>query len=387
MNRCITKTILFLVMTWPPVQAATAQEQAARVAAQGQSQLSLDDLRTFTDVFIQVRENYVEELDDRTLLDAAIRGIISELDRHSRFIDAESFRRMDNASRGRYGGIGVDVAFENGRIEVLGAAPGSPAAAAGMQPGDRITAVNGRPVKGRPIRESMQDLRGEPGTEVTVQLSRTGEGTRDLVLTRAFIPTRSVDSLMLDDRFGYFGISHFHEETGEELEAAVRQLAGPDGTLLDGAILDLRSNGGGVMSAAVAVVDGFLEAGLIMQTEARQADMDMQFTAKPGEWLPGLPLVVLVDGQSASASEVFAGALQDHGRALIVGERTYGKGSVQSVLVLRNGAGLRLTTARYFTPSGRSIEGSGIEPDVAVDGPPEAVLERALELLRERAGG
>jgi carboxyl-terminal processing protease len=387
MNRLTKLVTLTLVMAWPLAQTAPAQEAAAQGGPAGQAQLSLDDLRTFTDIFIQVRENYVEELDDHTLLEAAIQGIMAELDQHSNFISAESFRRMDDASRGRYGGIGVDVTFENGRIEVIGAAPGSPAAAAGMLAGDLITAVNGRAVRGRPVRDSMQELRGDPGTEVTVRLRRPGERARDVVLTRAFIPTRSVNSRMLDERFGYFRISHFHEETGEELEAAMRQLAGPDGTRLEGAVLDLRGNGGGVMSAAVAVVDGFLDAGLIMQTEARQADMDMEFTAKPGEWLPGLRLVVLVDGKSASASEVFAGALQDHGRALIVGEQTYGKGSVQSVLALRNGSGLRLTTARYFTPSGKSIDGSGIEPDVPLSGTPEAVLEQALGLLRKRAAG
>ena len=375
-------TVLTLITTWTLATPSLAQEEGS-----GQAQLLLEDLRTFTDVFNQVRMNYVEELDDMRLLDAAIRGIIAELDEHSRFISADSFREMDDASRGRFGGIGVEVEFEDGRIIVVGVPQGSPANAAGIRPGDLITAVGGRPVKGRAIPETMDALRGEPGTDVRVGVSTPGQDSRELVLTRAFIAARSVESRVLEDRFGYFRISHFHAETGKEMEASVRRLAGQDGSRLAGAIIDLRGNGGGAMNAAAAVADGFLDSGQILHTESRHADMDMEFTASPGEWLPGRPLVVLVDEKSASASEVLAGALQDHGRAVIVGRTTFGKGSVQSVLAMRNGSGLRLTTARYFTASGNAIEGVGIEPDVPVTGDSGQALEKALEILRQRAAG
>ncbi len=347
-----------------------------------QTQLLLEDLRTFTEVFNQVRKNYVTPMDDLALLNAAIGGIVDELDDYSEFIDAESFTTMDDQSRGRYGGIGIDVEFHHEQIVVTGVVEGGPANRAGIRRGDLVTAVSGRPVEGRRLSESMDAMRGRPDTEVEVRVQTPGQPARDLTVVRAYIPARSVESRFVEGRYGLLRISHFHDETGSEFEAVLNSMAAREDRKMEGVIIDVRGNRGGVLTAAVAVADGFLEQGLIVDTRTRNRNTDQAFDATPGEWLPGIPVVVLVDENTASAAEVLAGALQGNGRAQVAGVQTFGKGSVQSVLRLYNGSALRLTTARYFTASGKSIDGIGITPDIALDPDPDGpVLEELAALL------
>ena len=345
-----------------PPQDSTTQSSTGAAA---KSQLSLDDMRTFTDVFNQVRRNYVEEVDDKFLLDAAIQGMLSDLDPHSAYLPNSEYEDLEQSSKGQYVGIGVDVAAENGRVVVKAVITPSPADSAGIDPGDIITSVDDVPVKGRPLREAIDDLSGPPGSTVELSITSPGGEKRTLVLERQVIKVPALSFRLLDQTIGYFRIVYFHHESAADLQQSIESVLA-DGIELEGVILDLRNNPGGVLQPAIEIADGFLDEGEIVTTRGRNASMQMSFTAQQGQWLPGVPLVVLVDRGSASASEVLAGALQDNGRAVIVGERTFGKGSVQSVLPLRNGSGLKLTTARYYTPSGRSIQALGIDPDIPV---------------------
>jgi carboxyl-terminal processing protease len=342
-------------------EVAPAEEQPGQTA-----QLTLDDLRTFTDIFNQARKNYVEEVDDKTLLDAAIRGMLLELDPHSKYLPAKEYKELNDIARGRYSGIGIDVQAREGKIVVNAIINDSPADEAGMNPDDVITSINGSPVKGRPIPEAMDELLGKPDTEVMLKVAPPGGEERELTITRRYIRVPTLSFQLLDETYGYFKMTQFHGESAVDLEQSLDSIK-KDEIDLRALVIDLRNNPGGILQQAVAVADGFLDDGVIVSTRGRNSTMQMEFTAQPGQWLPDIPLMLLVDHGTASASEVLAGALQDHGRALVVGERTFGKGSIQSVLPLRNGAGIKLTTARYYTPSGRSIQAEGIEPDVAIE--------------------
>ncbi len=352
---------LILAMLLAPAIASAADV----TDPQPQAQLSLDDLRTFTDVFNQVRKNFVEETDDHELLNAAIRGLLSELDPHSSFMDADELRRMDNDSKGRYSGIGVELAIRGGRIKVVFVMEDGAANKAGIVSGDIITSIDGRDVREQDQKTAIDSLRGEAGTGVEVTVEHENGEVSSHKLMRDFVKVASVFSLPVDKDYGYFQITRFTRKSADELLEQIEYMQANREEPLKGIVLDLRDNPGGVLDPAVSIADGFLQEGLIVSTRGRAVDQ-VEFTAKPGEWLEGIPMVVLVDGRTASASEVLAGALQDHGRALIIGERTFGKGSVQSILNLRNGSGIRLTTSRYYTPSGRSIQAEGIQPDVEV---------------------
>jgi carboxyl-terminal processing protease len=319
-------------------------------------------------VFSQIRRNYVEEVDDRTLLHAAINGMLSKLDPHSSYLPADDYRQLDDSAQGRYSGIGIDVAIQEQKIVVRSVISPSPADAGGINPGDIITAIDGKPVRGRLLREAIDEIQGEPGSKVTITLLPHGPGgkERDVELIREYVNIPTLSFELLDQQYGYFRISFFHKNSAKDLRKTLESIQ-QDNIQLRGLIIDLRSNPGGVLRPAVEMADGFLNEGLIVSTRGRNATMQLEFRASEGEWMPGVPLVVLVDRGTASASEVLAGALQDHGRALIVGERTFGKGSVQSVLPLRNGSAIKLTTARYYTPSGRSIQAKGIRPDLVVE--------------------
>lgn len=353
--------------TWAASDAADANAAQTNPddGATSQAQLTLDELRTFTDVFNQVRRNYVEPVDDRTLLRAAIEGMLSSLDPHSAYLPDEDYDDLENSSRGHYVGLGFDVEAEEGRLVIRQVIAPSPAAEAGIDPGDIITSVDGIPIRGRPLQESIDAIGGPEGTDVKLTVLPPGGEPRELELTRSFVKLPALNFRLLDERFGYFRVVYFHRDSADDLKNTIDSVQA-DGIELDGLVLDVRDNPGGVLQPAIDMADGFLDGGTIMTTRGRDDAMQMEFTASPGQWLPGTPLVVLVDRGTASASEVLAGALQDHGRAVIVGERTFGKGSVQSVLSLRNGGGLKLTTARYYTPSGRSIQAEGIEPDLVV---------------------
>lgn len=365
-----------------PAKAVAAKSEPGRPTAQ----LTLDELRTFTDVFNQVRQNYVEPVDDRTLLESAINGMLAELDPHSAYLPDKDFEDLENSSRGQYIGLGLDVAAENGRVVVKHIISPSPADKAGINPRDIITAVDRQPVKGRPAQEAIQQLSGPPGSTVELTVTTPGEKSRTLILKREYVKVPALSFRLLENHYGYFRIVYFHRESAIDLKQAMQSVQAA-GTQLYGLILDLRNNPGGVLQPAIEMADGFLDQGDIVSTRGRNAMMQMQFSAKQGQWLPGIAVVVLVDRGTASASEVLAGALQDNGRAVIVGERTFGKGSVQSVLPLRNGAGIKLTTARYFTPSGKSIQAQGIVPDVVAATAVKTVSvtdERKLEVDLDR---
>jgi carboxyl-terminal processing protease len=363
--------------------AAEAESAASDDRPRADAQLTLDDLRTFTDVFNQVRRNYVEAVDDHTLLESAIRGMLLELDPHSAYLPGDDFRHLEDSSDGRYTGIGVDVRARDGRIVVRAVINGSPADEAGINPDDIITSIDGVPVRGRFLPDAIDSLLGEPDTEVDLLVLTPGGDERAVTVRRKSLAIPVLSFNLLEDGWGYYKLTLFHKSTGVDLEASLDSVRA-DGVELHGLVIDLRGNPGGVLQGAVELADGFLDEGLIVITRGRNSTMAMEFEARAGQWLPDVPIMVLVDRGTASASEVFAGALQDHGRAVVVGERTFGKGSVQSVLPLRNGGGIKLTTARYYTPSGRSIQAEGIRPDVlyAFAGeqqrPREADLERHL---------
>lgn len=353
------------------------------------SSLNLDDLRTFTDVFNQIRKNYVEEVDDKQLMGAAISGMLSELDPHSAYLPGDDYEDLDHSSRGEYVGIGVDVSAENGRVVVRKVIVPSPADSAGINPGDEFISIAGKAVKGRKLQEAIDDLSGPADTEVEIEVLNTEGESKTLVVQRQVLKVPALVARLYANGIAYFSLSYFHRESAKDLQKSIESIKA-EGNPVNGIVLDLRNNPGGVLQSAVDVADGFLDSGTIVSIRGRHASMAMEFTANEGQWFPNVPVVLLVDRGSASASEVVAGALQDHGRALILGERTFGKGSVQTVLPLRNGGGIKLTTARYFTPSGRSIQAEGITPDLTVqqqmnpvqqldDRPREADLERHLE--------
>ena len=358
------------------------------------AQLSLDDLRTFTDVFNQVRSNFVEETDDQSLLNAAIRGMLSELDPHSSYMEADEFRQMDNDSQGRYSGIGAELDIRDENIKVVFVMQDGPADKAGIVAGDIITSIDGSDLRGQNLRAAIDSLRGEVGTSVEVTVQHLNGEVSTFSLTRDFVEVASVFSRPVDRDYGYFQITHFTRKSADELLEQVDYMQQNRQAPLKGIVLDLRGNPGGVLNPAITIADGFLDEGLIVSTRGRSADQQ-EYTAEPGQWMENMPVVVLVDRSTASASEVLAGALQDHGRALIVGERTFGKGSVQSVLNLRNGAGVRLTTSRYYTPAGRSIQAEGIQPDVEIvpvkvleeDGAHKREVDLERHLVREPGNG
>ncbi len=331
----------------------------------GAGPLPLKELRTFTDVFANIKANYVEPVEDKELLENAIRGMLSGLDPHSAYLDEEAFEELQVGTTGEFGGLGIEVGMEDGFVKVIAPIDDTPAQRAGIAAGDLIIRLDDTPVKGLTLREAVDIMRGEPGTDITLTIVREGlDAPFKVTITRAIIKVTSVKHRLLAPGFGYVRITQFQSNTADNLMAAIKTLKKENGGRLDGLVLDLRNNPGGVLSAAVDVADTFLEQGLIVYTEGRAPDSEVRFKATPGDALDGAPIVVLINVGSASASEIVAGALQDHRRAIIMGRRSFGKGSVQTVLPMKDGTALKLTTARYYTPSGRSIQAEGIEPDI-----------------------
>ncbi len=332
-----------------------------------EAQIPTEELRAFADVFARIKNDYVEKVDDKTLLQNAIRGMLAGLDPHSAYLDAQEFKDLQIGTTGEFGGLGIEVGMENGFVKVIAPIDDTPAQRAGVHAGDLIIRLDDTPVKGMTLGDAVKHMRGKPGSPIVLTIVREGE-QKPLVLTikRAIIKVKSVKSRMLENGYGYVRITQFQSKTGESLVRAVSKLKQQSGGKLKGLVLDLRNNPGGVLGAAVSVSDAFLTSGLIVYTEGRVADSRLRFTANPGDVLNGAPLVVLVNGGSASASEIVSGALQDHHRAIIMGEKTFGKGSVQTIMPTRGGTAVKLTTARYYTPSGRSIQAEGIVPDIEV---------------------
>ena len=329
--------------------------------------LPLDELRTFAEVMDRIKAAYVEPVDDKTLLENAIKGMLSNLDPHSAYLEPEAFQELQESTSGEFGGLGIEVGMEDGFVKVVAPIDDTPAARAGIEAGDLIIKIDGKPTKGLSMMEAVDMMRGKAGSKIELTLVREGGKPFDVELTRAVIKVRSVKSQMLEDGYGYLRISQFQVNTGEEVGKALTKLRQDNGNKkLRGLVMDLRNNPGGVLQAAVEVTDHFLKSGLIVYTEGRLANSELRFNADPADASEGVPLVVLINGGSASASEIVAGALQDHKRAVLMGTDSFGKGSVQTVLPLNNDRALKLTTALYFTPNGRSIQAQGIVPDIEV---------------------
>lgn len=346
--------------------------------------LPVEELRTFSDVFGRIKNDYVEDVADRDLLESAIRGMLAGLDPHSAYLDQEQFKELQVGTSGEFGGLGIEVGMEDGFVKVIAPIDDTPAERAGIKAGDLIIRLDDTPVKGLTLNDAVKIMRGKPGTILKLTVVREGaEQPLKIDIKRDIIKVKSVKQRILDKGFGYVRISQFQSKTAENMVDAIEKLKKEDGGSLRGLVLDLRNNPGGVLNGAVAVSDAFLKKGLIVYTEGRVSDSKLRFNATPDDILDNAPIVVLVNQGSASASEIVSGALQDHKRAIIVGQRTFGKGSVQTILPLSNGTAVKLTTARYYTPSGRSIQAEGINPDITLDPVRVSAVESAFDPIKE----
>ena len=326
-------------------------------------QIPFEELQAFTEVFSKVKSDYVETVDDKKLIEDAIRGMLNGLDPHSAFLDTNEFNDLKIGTTGQFGGLGIEVGMENGFVKVISPIDDTPASRAGIQASDLIIKLDDKSVKGMTLNEAVKIMRGKPNTDIDLTIVREGE-PKPLIfkITREIIRVKSVKNRMLEPGYGYVRITNFQSRTTTDLLKAISDLQKEE--RLKGLVLDLRNNPGGVLNGAVGVSDAFIDEGLIVYTEGRIDDSSHRYLATPGDSLNGAPLVVLINGGSASASEIVAGAVQDHKRGIIMGTKSFGKGSVQTIQELRNGSAVKLTTARYFTPNGRSIQATGIEPDI-----------------------
>lgn len=366
------------------------------------SPLPIEELRAFTEVFGRIKKDYVEAVEDKKLLTEAINGMLSGLDPHSAYLDADAFQELQVGTQGEFGGLGIEVGMEEGFVKVVSPIVDTPAYRAGIKPGDLIVKLDETPVKGMTLTDAIKRMRGKPNTPITLTVMRKGE-SKPLVVTlmRAIIKVQSVKHKLIEPDFGYVRVTQFQEHTGETLAKAINSLYEENKQALKGLVLDLRNDPGGLLNGAVAVSAAFLpKDALVVYTDGRSDDAKMKLTASSENYLRGsfkedylkklppavksVPMVVLVNGGSASASEIVAGALQDHKRAIIMGTQTFGKGSVQTILPLGNNTAIKLTTARYYTPNGRSIQAKGINPDILVEDPATKEIEarvREADLL------
>jgi carboxyl-terminal processing protease len=348
--------------------------------------LPVEELRAFTDVFARIKNDYVEPVEDKKLITEAINGMLTGLDPHSSYLDADAFKDLQVGTQGEFGGLGIEVGMEDGFVKVISPIEDTPAFKAGVKPGDLIVKLDDTPVKGMTLNDAVKRMRGKPGSSIRLTIARKGvDKPVVLTLTRAIIKIRSVKSTLLENGYGYVRVTQFQEHTGDLLAEALNKLYKDNKVPLKGLILDLRNDPGGLLNGAVAVTAAFVKPdSLVVYTEGRTEDAKMRLTASREHYLRPMqadylknlpqgvkqvPMVVLVNSGSASASEIVAGALQDHKRAVVMGTRTFGKGSVQTILPIGNGTAIKLTTARYFTPNGRSIQAKGIEPDIVVEDP------------------
>ncbi|MBC7781682.1 MAG: S41 family peptidase [Proteobacteria bacterium] len=349
--------------------------------------LPVEDLRVFTEVFARIKSDYVETVEDRKLFNEAINGMLSGLDPHSAYLDQEAFKELQVGTQGEFGGLGIEVGMEDGLVRVVSPIDDTPASRAGLRPGDLIIRLDDTPVKGMALNDAVRRMRGKPNTQITLTIVRRGEDKPVVVtLTRAVIKIQSVRSAVMEPGFGYIRLTQFQEMSGENLARAIDRVWKENNGTMRGLILDLRNDPGGLLNGAVAVSAAFLPTNaLVVYTDGRAPDSRMKLNASPEFYLRGasqvdylralpkdaksVPMVVLINGGSASASEIVAGALQDHKRATIIGTQSFGKGSVQTILPLTNNTAIKLTTARYFTPNGRSIQAKGITPDIVVEDP------------------
>src|SRR5207248_3802733 len=324
-------------------------------------------LNLFGDVLEIVRNGYADEVKDDQLVEGAINGMLTALDPHSNYLNSKNFNDMKVQTRGEFGGLGIEVSMENGLVKVVSPIDDTPAAHAGLKPGDLITHLDGNAVQGLTLPEAVEKMRGPVNSDINLTIRREGQEPFDVKLTRAIIKIQSVRSHLEGNNIGYIRVTSFNEQTDVGLNNAMKNLKQQANNKLIGVILDLRNNPGGLLDQAVAVSDAFLEKGEIVSTRGRRGEDAQRYNARTGDIAGGLPMVVLINGGSASASEIVAGALQDHHRAILLGTRSFGKGSVQTIIPLPGHGAMRLTTARYYTPSGRPIQAKGIDPDIIVE--------------------
>jgi carboxyl-terminal processing protease len=341
-------------------------------------------LSNFTKVLDLIERNYVDKVDSEELTTNAIEGMLKTLDPYSAYLSPERYKELEIGTSGEFGGVGMEVAVENGVLKVISPIEGSPADLAGIKPGDVITEIDSKPTQGMVVFEAVKLLRGPKGSKVTITVTRDGEGSKDLTLTRDVIHIKSVKYKLLDNGIGYVKISQFQENVSDELKDALSKLELENGGSLRGLVLDLRNNPGGLLDEAIKVADQFIDKGLIVSVRGRTSNQSKEYYATKGDSKRDVSLVVLVNKGSASASEVVAEALQDSKRATIVGTKTFGKGSVQTIIELDDGSGLKLTTAKFYAPSGRSISDVGVTPDIIVDDNdlPDLQMKRAVEILK-----
>jgi len=322
-------------------------------------------LALFGDVFERVRAEYVEPPSEEEMIEAAITGMLAALDPHSSFLNAKSYKEMQVNTRGEFGGLGIQVSMEAGFVKVISPIDDTPAFRAGIESGDIITHLDGESVQGLTLAQAVDKMRGKVGSDIRLTIVREGREPFDVTITRSVIKITSVRS-RVEGKVGYVRITSFNEQTDKGLDRAIKKLKDEIGKDIQGFVLDLRNNPGGLLDQAIAVSDAFLDRGEIVSTRSRKPEDTQRFNAREGDLAGGLPVVVLINGGSASASEIVAGALQDHRRAVILGTKSFGKGSVQTIMPLSGNGAMRLTTARYYTPSGRSIQAKGVEPDIEV---------------------
>ena len=367
-----------------PIAAANADTEAKTTDEQAtqDERLPLRELRLFTQVFEQIRRGYVEEVADTELLENAIAGLLLELDPHSVYLNQTDYEELQESATGEYGGLGLQVGSERGMIKVIAPIDDSPAAKAGIEAGDFIVEVDGTPVRGMAVQKAIDKLRGEKGTSIKLTLFREGEdGPLDITVVRGTIQVSSVRSRIIEPGYGYVRVSQFQVSSGKDFKKELLSLKEKE-PALKGLIIDLRNNPGGLVPASVEIADAVLDGGTVVYTEGRLPSANISFDAESGDLLEGTPIVVLINGGSASASEIVAGALQDHQRAAIIGTQSFGKGSVQTVIPLGDGRAVKLTTARYFRPNGRSIQAEGIVPDIIVE-PAEIRFYKKRKQVRE----
>jgi carboxyl-terminal processing protease len=380
MNRLrIASAVAIMAFLAAPVAITAWSQDKPQSKAGGDKSELYQQLNLFGDVLERVRRDYVEPVDEKTLIENAINGMLSSLDPHSSYMNPKTYKDMQIQTKGEFGGLGIEVTMENGVIKVVSPIDDTPASKAGLLAGDLIFALDGQPVQGLTLQEAVEKMRGKVGSSIKLSVRRAGKDPFDVALTREMIKVKSVRYRLEGGDVGYIRVTSFTEQSTSGVLDAVEKLKKEAGNKLKGFVLDLRNNPGGLLDQAIAMSDAFLDKGEIVSVKARKSEDVQRWNAKAGDVTGGVPIVVLVNGGSASASEIVAGALQDHRRAIILGTRSFGKGSVQTIMQVTGGGAIRLTTALYFTPSGRSIQKEGIKPDIEVE-------PAKIENLQARAG-